>query len=191
MKYLLLSLIACHSVFAVTAGKVWRISTGATKPAWGPVNLADATNAITGLLPKANIAAVGQQVSASSGNFTTTSTSYVDVTNLSVSITSTGRPVILLITSDAAGSAASIGSSASSSTGPMVTVNILRDATTTVYEGRVYAAAGAALISSVPPSIIALDAVAAGTYAYKVQLKSNAGTVTANVLNSVLKAYEM
>ena len=48
-----------------------------------------AANAVT----RAKMEAVGQQISSSSGVFATSSTSFVDVTNLSVSITVTGRPV--------------------------------------------------------------------------------------------------
>lgn len=46
-----------------------------------------------GGITKPKLAALGQQVSSSSGSFTTNSTSFVNVTNLSVTLTTTGRPV--------------------------------------------------------------------------------------------------
>lgn len=54
-KLLLLVLLVSQFAFGVTANKVWRIPSGATLPAWGPVNLADTTNAVTGSLPAASL----------------------------------------------------------------------------------------------------------------------------------------
>lgn len=45
------------------------------------------------------LAAVGQQLSSSSGSFTTTNTTDTDVTNLSVTITTTGRPLTMKLVS--------------------------------------------------------------------------------------------
>lgn len=61
-----------------------------------------ATSISTSLgITRAMQAAVGQQVSSSSGVFTDTNTSYANVTNLSASLTSTGRPIqIGLISAD-------------------------------------------------------------------------------------------
>lgn len=50
-------------------------------------------------------AALTQNESSSSGNFTTTSTSFTSVTNLSTAITTTGRPVMIMLRSDGSGSA--------------------------------------------------------------------------------------
>lgn len=52
---------------------------------------------VIGGLTQENMGAVGEQVSSSSGTFSTTSSSFVDVTNLSVNITTTGRPVMLML----------------------------------------------------------------------------------------------
>lgn len=49
-----------------------------------------------GAITPAKLSSLGQQVSSSIGNgFLTSSSSYVDATNLSVSVTTTGRPVMI------------------------------------------------------------------------------------------------
>lgn len=58
-----------------------------------------------GAITRAKLAAVGQQVSGSSGTFTTSSASYVSVTNLSVALTTTGRPVLVMLVPAPGGSA--------------------------------------------------------------------------------------
>jgi len=51
-------------------------------------------------ITQAKRASLGQQISSSSGTYSTTSTSVVAVTNLTLSITTTGRPVMLMLISD-------------------------------------------------------------------------------------------
>lgn len=53
-----------------------------------------------GAVTPAKKSALGQQVSGSSGGFSTNSSSYIDVTNLSITITTTGRPVMLVLQND-------------------------------------------------------------------------------------------
>jgi hypothetical protein len=99
-------------------------------------------------------------VSSSSGNFTTTSTSptYVDVTNLSATITTRGRPVMLLV--QPAGATGS--TMANTTTTATLDIVIVRGATNIArwFLGAPYATA---------PQLQFLDVVAAGTYTYKVQ----------------------
>lgn len=52
-----------------------------------------AANSVT----RPKLAAVGQQISASCGNFSTSSTSLVNVTNLTNTITTSGRPVMIFL----------------------------------------------------------------------------------------------
>jgi len=56
-----------------------------------------------------SVGAGGVAISSSSGNFTTTSSTLTAVTNLSISITTTGRPVLLLIQPDGSGADCVIG----------------------------------------------------------------------------------
>ena len=153
-----------------------------------------ADNAVT----RAKLEAVGHQISGSSGLDNGTSTSYTDVTNLSVTITTTGRPVFVGLISDGT----SVGGTAQS--GGLVGVNhnssgtaeaaftILRDGVSVAYFN-VYAVAGGAsgVYSSSPcGSIFHIDTPAAGTYTYKLQRKSVTSTTTSRVHYAKLVAYE-
>lgn len=122
---------------------------------------------------RAKLAALGQQVSSSSGLFSTSSTSLVDVTNLTVTITTTGRPVMLMLVGDGTTTAHSA-----------ITMSVLSSAT--AMGGQVYFLRGSTEIQSInnsnqqassgsfqlqhPPSAFSyIDVVAAGTYTYKIQ----------------------
>jgi hypothetical protein len=118
-----------------------------------------AANAVT----RAKIESVGQQVSSSSGSFSTSSAAYADVTNLSVSITTSGRPVFLLIVSDGTSSVSQIA-------GSSIGLRFMRGATDIgSWEYGTSAAFG---------NFSALDIPAAGTYTYKVQVKNGGGGST-------------
>lgn len=113
----------------------------------------------------AKMAALGQQISASCGSsFSTSSSSYTTVTNLSVSITSTGRPVLLFI--QPAGGDAFY--EATGTTGKQSKVTIT-GTTSTQPEWIVNNLNGAILMPS--PSLLFLDLPAAGAHTYTVQVK--------------------
>lgn len=130
--------------------------------------------------------ALGQQLSSSSGSFTTTSASFVDVTNLSVTITCTGRPVFVGIIFDGNQSLNPSILTCTSAGSAGLTLQILRDNTTTVCSMQV-----SSNISLFPtnPFLNTVDIVSAGTYAYKVQL-ARIGT-NATLSNVKLIAYEL
>lgn len=139
------------------------------------------------------IVAVGHQVSSSSGAFSTNSASFVDVTNLSVTITTTGRPVMLLLCSNS--STANIGTAqtgAASETG--ADFAWVRDSTI-VSTNVLFTTAGSAPGANIdipPGSINFLDRPAAGTFTYKLQARFNAtGTGNAQVDDCVIIAYEL
>jgi hypothetical protein len=136
---------------------------------------------------QAKRAALGQQLSSDCGTFTTTSTSFVDVTNLTITITTTGRPVWLGLISGNPTNSADLFINAAAS---FLTVNFRNSTssadiatysfgTTTVEDKEI--PSSSANIITVP---------AAGTYTYKVQLKSNNGG-TVGVRNTKLIAYEL
>jgi hypothetical protein len=133
---------------------------------------------------RAKLASVGQQTSSSSGSFSTTSTSFTDVTNLSVSITTTGRPVIVAVVANPGSSNCNIQKSTAGTAG--ANFKILRDAST-ITDFRLL---GADQCSIPPSSLSTIDAPAAGTYTYKVQAKADS-SATASVVNCVLIAYEL
>jgi hypothetical protein len=150
-----------------------------------------ATGAVTQakLAPRATgttVVAGGVAVSASSGAFSTSSTSYVDVTNLAVTLTTTGRPVMVGVVSDGSGSN-SVMESSDATQNPLLKWKILRGATT-ISSGSL-SSPGTGLLSCAPVGFI-LDAPAAGTYTYKLQISSNSSATTSVAFCSLV-AYEL
>jgi hypothetical protein len=135
---------------------------------------------------------VGQQTSSASGSFSTTSATYVDVTNLSVAITTTGRPVIVAVIADTTAAGAYIGASVSTGLGAGWNVKLLRDATTAAIWTMTLDATGGgsgAYAMFVPGCLMHIDVPAAGTYTYKLQQR-RIGT-NATFANCKLVAYEL
>jgi hypothetical protein len=149
--------------------------------------------------------ALGQQISSSSGSTlglsTTTSASFVDVFNLSVSITTTGRPVFVGIIPDGSADAMALGISASS-TGASAAwsgsaqFKFVRGSTDIgIFNvGGTFTSTStqiAGVRASTAPFFI--DVVAAGTYTYKVQFLQavNLGTGSAQCQNAKLIAFEL
>lgn len=195
-KLFLVLLLLANSAFAVTANKVWRIPSGATLPAWGPVNLADGTNAITGqLASKANLPALGIQKSSSSGSFTSSSacTTFADVTNLSISVTTTGRPV--QISFQGTGGDSYFAVTSSSTTNIVARYIVVRGSTeiSRAAVAIVGATNGAQLLGSTAPGSMNVidDTVTAGTYTYKVQTCVVGAGVSASVPNVIMLGYEL
>jgi hypothetical protein len=142
-------------------------------------------------LSRSMLPSVGQQVSSSCGAFSTASATFVDVTNLTVTITTSGRPVLVIMQPD--GSGATPGITSAGSGGGVTTsfLQILRGATpiSAVEIGLVAGAAGVSTI--VPPSWSFIDVVGAGTYTYKVQAKRLEATTIASVYQCILVAFEL
>lgn len=205
------------SGFAVTEDLVNLIPAGKKLPGWGQVRtggIADSavttakiansnvttakiadTNVTTakiadGALTQVKRAALGQQVSGSSGTFNTTSTTPSDVTNLSVSITTTGRPVFIGMISDGSGSDSGLEADR---TGLAAGVKILflRGSTEIARNYTQWAVpSSGAYDFSWPGTIFHIDVPAAGTYTYKVQAaQMNAGN--ARVVRMKLVAFEL
>jgi len=131
-----------------------------------------------GGVTKSKLVALGQQLSASSAVFSTSSNSYVDVTNLTVTITTTGRPVMLIVIPD--GSTTNVAafgvSGASGSKGAQA--QFLR-AATVIAIFNLFGGASTSSLEVPPGSLCSVDVVAAGTYTYKVQIKAqNVGDST-------------
>lgn len=128
-------------------------------------------------ITRGNLAAVGQQVSSSSLSFQTTSGTFVNVTNLSVSITTTGRPVMLIIQPDGTNNPLEIGDL----TGGSFLIAFLRNASSVA----IFQAA------NLPScSYVFLDTPSANTYTYSVQARISVSG-TCSVFNAVLMAYEL
>jgi len=110
------------------------------------------------------VGAGGVAISNAAVSFITNSTSYVSVTNLSVTITTTGRPVFIGLQNTTTSSTQAYIFAASSETG---FIELLRGSTsisTYSYQGQVP-----------PPTCMIIDAVSSGTYTYSIKMKSGAG----------------
>ena len=136
-------------------------------------------------------------VSASSGSFTTASSSAVDVTNLSCQIASSGDyPLHIRLIPDGSTSSSQIlcGSSGGTGTAPECHVYILRNGTVICDFYQLYEPVGTGNPSVCVPvsSVSTLDFPTKGMQTYKVQVKCNAGGGTPEVrmYNAKLVVYE-
>lgn len=111
-----------------------------------------------GNVTQAKRAALGQQVSGSSAGYSSTSTVFIQPTNLSISITTTGRPVFLSLIHDGGSWAGAVGNQGGTDT----YFRFNRDSTQ-VYHALVQSGA----VMYLPPgSMTFIDSPAAGTYTY-------------------------
>lgn len=138
------------------------------------------------------VAAGGVAISSSSGSFSNSGGGVNDVTNLSVTITTSGRPVEIRLVADGAGSGSSLIIS-DTSNNPSGTLYFYRGGVTVVAQYSLYlsVATSANTTLRVPMgSVCAIDPVAAGTYTYKMAVSST-GTTTVQVTNAKLIVYEL
>jgi hypothetical protein len=138
------------------------------------------------------LAALGQQLSSSSGSFSTSSTTYVDVTNLTVTITTSGRPVWVCVIPDGSGSQSTIEITRNAA-GATSNIQLVRDVTALTNVSFAVAAVGATTVAQ--QSLVGpfyLDVIGAGTYTYKVIAKVTSGTSSEllSISNWKLLAYE-
>lgn len=138
-----------------------------------------------GGITQAKLVDRNEAVTSSSGTFLHASTSaYEDVTNLSTSFTTNGRPVEISLIPDGTSNVASIRCTNTDGGTPQVTVKVLRDATSV---GEVFMRSTVTSTTQhadwLPGGIIMRDKPSAGTYTYKVQTKFAGGT--AHSVNNV------
>lgn len=116
------------------------------------------------------------QVSPSCGDGSganTTSASYVDILNLSLTITTTGRPVVIGLSPDQSG----LGPSTMMTSPNGCDIQILQDVTTILetHISNLGASAGTSIIQLPPSGINMVYFPAAGTYVFKAQMRAIAG----------------
>lgn len=145
-----------------------------------------ATQMANNTITRAQEAAVGQQVSSSCGTVTRSSGSGA-ITNLSVTLTTTGRPVMVMFNCDSTGSSASF--SAGGNIGVTNNVSILRDGTTIAIYQSTTPASGATFWPASSISFLDTGASAASHTYSAVGGIGGIGTITYN--NIVLVAYEL
>ena len=128
-------------------------------------------------------------VSSSSGSYSKNfGTSYEDVTNLSVTITTNGNPVILELIAGST-SAAYVGVTDAGSPFGTGTVKFVRDGSTDLAILPLNNGNGTQTQS--PGSIRFVDDVAAGTYTYKLQATRTTDLTSTDVVNCKLVAREI
>ena len=142
-----------------------------------------------------SVGARGVAISSSSGTFSSSSATYVDVTNLSVTITTSGRPVKLgLISATTTGNASVARSNINvfvSGGSLRAAFKFVRDSTDIAVNDEQSDGTGTAGLSIPSGSISHIDAVAAGTYTYKLQVCVSNASGTVEVRNCKLIAYEL
>lgn len=134
----------------------------------------------TSQITRPQLPTVGQQISSAS-NFNTSSTGVVDVTNLTVNLTTTGRPVMLFLQG---GTITATGSGSCSGT-----VTFVRG-TTTISIGT-FGSATTAVIFTPASSYMFLDTPSGATYTYKVQCLVGSSGQTISFSGVTLVAYEL
>lgn len=162
------------------------------------VLLASAVNFIAQQVSRtsgSSVSHLGVAVSVSSGSYQNTTTTFTDVTNLSVTITTNGRPVKLelipaLATTTCYVAALGIGSVSDGESA----FRFMRDATAIGQMRLTISGASSAggWNLGMPPGVIStVEAVSAGTYTYTLQGKANNGNSRADVFHCKLVAYEL
>ncbi|MES1988078.1 MAG: hypothetical protein V4440_08625 [Pseudomonadota bacterium] len=140
---------------------------------------------------KAKLAALGEQLSSSCGVFTTTSTSYVDVTNLSRTLTSTGRPVWFGLMGIAGSQ--SLIDAGPGTTQAFIYIALLRDGSIESEQVLGQTITGSTVTTIFPvTTIFHIDTnpPSAGSHTYKIQARSLGGQAV-SIQFAKLIAYEL
>lgn len=135
-----------------------------------------------GSVTAAKKAALNQQESSSCSAFSTTSTSLVDVTNLSITITTNGRPVMIILRPNHSSQESTIYVNGSNHG----VYHLFRDST---FVGGGFMP-GSGLQGSCP-TVFYESSLAAGTYTFKIQAKVTGAATTLSMSNYTLVAIEL
>ena|SRR6202789_4422104 len=139
----------------------------------------------------------GVAISATCGNFSFNSTTYVNVTNLSVTLTTSGRPVFLALISDGTvtgGVGACFLLSASTSVSPTFFCQFVNSTNSNSWQFEwIWFTSTQGIQATFSSSLTQIDTTVAGTpgtYTYIVQVKLNPG-FSSSLNNTRLIAYEL
>lgn len=149
----------------------------------------------SGAVTQAKRAALGQQLSSSSSTFASTSTSIVDVTNLTVTITTTGRPVFVGLIQDASANAGFVEASREAETSSS-SFYFYRDGSNIAAStllSNTFNSGGYSFVAVPSSSYYTIDAPASGSHTYKFRCKVNISGFNAasSVFYTKLIAYEL
>ncbi len=168
---------------------VWPVNPPLAATSAMPLIMSTSGSLIAQRLVRYQLPSAGQQISNSCATFSTSNTSLTDVTNLSVTLTTTGRPVMVFL--QPLNNSATGGIFQLSGTGSGVSggIGFTRDVTDIVYFGL---AASAPTNGAWPAGGFSfLDVPTAGSHTYKAQTKVDNATWTAFVRELTLVAYEL
>lgn len=174
-----------------TAGTWAAVPTAISAPGAGPLQQIPYRKSGT------TVGVGGVAISASTGSYTTASTTYVAVTNASVTITTSGRPVRIFLMPDTAASAESYLQITSSAMGGVTSrgwFQIKRGSTVIGIHQMAWGGTGTTTLAyRVPVSGVDLvDFPSAGTYTYTLEVKgAGGGTISTDVQAAMLAAYEL
>jgi len=136
----------------------------------------------------------GIAISSSCGNFSSSSLSYVDITNLNVTLTTSGRPVMVMLIPDSSGNLSSVYAAASTGFAEIfASIENLTTAVSANYQFGSQALGAQPEILIPPASFTWVDTSVAGlsgTYNYKVQAVLNQGSSFGFTYLSLI-AYEL
>lgn len=144
-----------------------------------------------GGITRPKMVAVGQQISSSCGLYVVSTNTPAAVTNLSVTLTTTGRPVMVLIQSDAVASNNGCNVEVDGGVGgaAKTTLTYMRDSTDIGYYEYISSASTA---TRWPGMSFVLDTPAAGTYTYSIEaVVIGSGSFSSTINFAVLVAYEL
>lgn len=178
----------------IIGGAQWYSAPTSTLGAGGIVTASLADGAVT----QSKRAALGQQVSSACNSYTffngSSESDYTDVTNLSVTITTTGRPVLISLIPNQDVNGIQLLLSANGDTIHVLKVRMRRDSTTVAtYLYQIGAASGSTdNLVGLEPRFFMIDTPSAGTYVYKIQGYSSLATSgSASISNCKLMAFEL
>tara|TARA_R110000868_G_scaffold242882_7_gene498506 strand:- start:630 stop:1481 length:852 start_codon:yes stop_codon:yes gene_type:complete len=137
-------------------------------------------------------AALGQVITGSV-TFTTTSATFVDVTDATVTLTHSGRPVFVGVVSDGTDNAATFQATSASVPDVSAEYKILRGSTVVArgYICRTGTGIADVATCNAPVSVWGLDHAPAGTYVYKLQVKAVSASTTVNANFIKMVAFEL
>lgn len=143
---------------------------------------------------QAKLGAANIVESTAASAFFSTSTSYTDITNLSVSITTTGRPVVIVLQPSTSDSRISCSSSSNATPSWSCYFRVLRGSTNvgTNFVSYQYPDNASDTVVGLPGSVVhVVDTPSAGTYTYKVQWRGTGEDPQLFVNNYSLMVYEL
>lgn len=152
-------------------------------------NSVDTPQIVDGSVTHAKLSSLPYTNTVSSGTFPTSSTSPVDVPNLTLNFTATGRPLYIGIYSDNASSPGCFQLDGATNPASAI-ISINRSGTGDIQSSSF----GNNLIGSqmfIPANLTFIDIPAAGSYTYKIRVSVNSATTTLSVKNLRLVMYEL